>query len=77
VSEPLAQLAARDEFVAYDAKSGKQLWRFHTDAAVSGPPVAYTIDGREYIAVVAGGDVLIGNKPGDSVYVFALPKSSG
>jgi alcohol dehydrogenase (cytochrome c) len=66
-----------DEFVAYDAKTGKRLWRFHTDAGVSGPPVAYMIDGREYIAVVAGGNALIGDKPGDSVYAFALPKSGG
>jgi hypothetical protein len=40
------------------------LWRFQTGAAISGPPISYALDGRQYIAVAAGPTML----------TFALPK---
>lgn len=39
---------------AYDAKSGKVLWEYKTNSGVISPPSSYTIDGKQYIAVVAG-----------------------
>ena len=41
---------------ALDAKSGKRLWQFQVGAA-GGPPLAYEIDGQEYIATIAGAGV--------------------
>jgi len=43
---------------ALDARTGKVLWKFQTGANVSAPPISYALDGKQYIAVVAGGAVL-------------------
>ncbi|MGH7189758.1 MAG: pyrroloquinoline quinone-dependent dehydrogenase, partial [Acetobacteraceae bacterium] len=61
-------------FDAIDAKSGKILWRFQTGAGISAAPIAYELDGREYVAVQSGGNTLLGTSPGDDVIVFALPQ---
>ncbi len=47
---------ARDrQFSAYDSASGKVLWQIGLNASPSSSPIAYSEDGKEYIAVVAGG----------------------
>jgi len=60
-------------FNAYDAKSGKKLWSFNCGAGVNAPPVSYTVKGKQYIAVAAGGNTQLDFKRGNSVFVFALP----
>jgi alcohol dehydrogenase (cytochrome c)/quinohemoprotein ethanol dehydrogenase len=45
---------ADEEMVAYDAKTGDRLWSMPTQTGVVAPPVTYSIDGEQYIAVVAG-----------------------
>ena len=37
-----------------DAATGEEVWRFQTGAAISSSPIAYEIDGEQYIAVYAG-----------------------
>ncbi|MGH7069157.1 MAG: pyrroloquinoline quinone-dependent dehydrogenase [Acetobacteraceae bacterium] len=61
-------------FDAMDAKTGKILWQFQTGAGISAAPIAYELDGREYVAVQSGGNALLGTPPGDDVIVFALPE---
>ena len=39
---------------AFDAKSGKVLWEFPLNSTAISPPVSYEIDGKQYIAIVAG-----------------------
>lgn len=41
-------------FRAYDAKSGKLLWEFPTPSGIISPPSSFSIDGKQYIAVVSG-----------------------
>ena len=41
-------------FRAFDARSGKLLWQQRTNSGVTGVPVSYEVDGRQYIAVVSG-----------------------
>jgi alcohol dehydrogenase (cytochrome c) len=60
-------------FRAFDAKNGKKLWEYQTGAGVNAPPVSYTVGGKQYIAVAAGGNNQIDAKRGNSVVVFALP----
>jgi PQQ-dependent dehydrogenase (methanol/ethanol family) len=60
-------------FNAYDAKSGKKLWSYQCGAGVNAPPVSYEINGKQYIAVAAGGNTQLDFKRGNSVFVFALP----
>jgi PQQ-dependent dehydrogenase (methanol/ethanol family) len=38
-----------------DARTGRELWRFQTGAAISSSPVMYEVDGQQYLAVYAGG----------------------
>src|SRR6266705_978705 len=60
-------------FKALDAKSGKLLWQYQAGAGVNAPPVSYTVKGKQYVAVAAGGNTQIDFKRGNSVVVFALP----
>jgi len=60
-------------FNAYDAKTGKQLWTFQAGAGCNAPPVTYTVDGKQYVAVACGGNFQLGYPLGDAVLVFALP----
>ena len=60
-------------FRAFDAKSGKKLWEYQTGAGVNAPAVSYSVNGKQYVAVAAGGNNQIDAKRGNSVVVFALP----
>ena len=66
--------AGKGVFSAFDSSSGAQLWSVQCDAGVNAPPITYAIDGRQYIAVAAGGSALFGFKQGDALRVFALPR---
>lgn len=43
------------QFFALDAENGKLLWQTRLAGDVSGAPVAFQVDGRQYIAIAAGG----------------------
>ena len=76
------------KFHALDAASGKMLWDFPTSSGILAPPTSFSIDGKQYIAVLSGwgGDsrgmqanlnrLFPGEFPevpeGGSVWVFAL-----
>ncbi len=64
---------ANGYFRAFDAKNGKKLWEYQTGAGVNAPAVSYTVNGKQYVAVAAGGNNQIDAKRGNSVVVFALP----
>ena len=73
---------------AFDANNGKLLWEFPTSSGILAPPTSFTIDGKQYIAVLSGwcGDsrgmegtlnrLFPGDYPevpeGGSVWVFAV-----
>lgn len=40
--------------VAYDARSGKQLWNFQTGAPVVAPPISWAVGGKQYVTVITG-----------------------
>jgi PQQ-dependent dehydrogenase (methanol/ethanol family) len=42
------------EFNAYNASSGEKLWSFPAQTGVVAPPVTYSINGEQYVAVLAG-----------------------
>jgi alcohol dehydrogenase (cytochrome c) len=39
---------------AFDAKNGKLLWESPTPSGILAPPTSFTVDGKQYIAVVSG-----------------------
>lgn len=59
-------------FNAYDAATGEKLWQYKSEYGVNAPPVSYAINGKQYIAVAAGGNSLFGYKTGDEILVFSL-----
>jgi quinohemoprotein ethanol dehydrogenase len=48
------QGTATEQFAAYSADSGKQLWSFPTQSGIIAAPMTYSIDGEQYVAVLAG-----------------------
>ena len=59
-------------FKAYDANDGKVLWQFQAGAGVNAPPSSYTVDGKQYIVVGAGGNTQIDFKRGNNVIAFTV-----
>ena len=56
-----------------DLKDGKELWKFQTGAGVHSSPIAYEVDGEQYVAVFAGGNFYLYNSPrGDNLWAFKL-----
>jgi quinohemoprotein ethanol dehydrogenase len=41
-------------FEAYDAKTGKELWKFDAGLGIIGAPMSYSIDGRQYVSILVG-----------------------
>ena len=75
-------------FFALDAESGALLWERRLNGDISGAPVTFTVGGRQYLAVGAGGrigqttsyarltDTRIPQGTG-VIWVFALPPATG
>ncbi len=40
--------------IAYDAKTGDEVWSYKTVAPVVAPPIAYSVDGKQYVTVLTG-----------------------
>ena len=60
------------QFKAYDSKTGNVLWNFQAGAGVNAPPSSYTVDGKQYIVVGAGGNVQLNYKRGNNIIAFTL-----
>ena len=63
--------------VAYDADTLQEAWSFSLGTPITAPPMSYSVDGKQYIAVVAGGEVnqrgAVLYQPSAFVAVFGLP----
>ena len=57
----------RGRFLAYDAKTGKELWKFQTGSGINASPITYELDGKQYVAVLSG----LG---GDPSFYYSAPK---
>ena len=59
-------------FRAYDAENGDVLWSFFAGAGVNAPPASYSVDGKQYIVVGAGGNTQLDFKRGNNIIAFAV-----
>jgi alcohol dehydrogenase (cytochrome c) len=59
-------------FKAYDSGTGAILWSFQAGAGVNAPPSSYSVDGKQYIVVAAGGNVQLDYKRGNNIIAFTL-----
>jgi alcohol dehydrogenase (cytochrome c) len=72
-------------FHAYDAASGKELWQARLNDASGSSPIAYSVDGKQYVAITVGPGVHASSfaallpelksppTRGAAVWVFSLP----
>jgi alcohol dehydrogenase (cytochrome c) len=63
-------------FDAFNAKTGQKVWRYNLGAGVNAPPISYEVNGRQYIAVAAGGNFQLNYPRGDAIALFALPEET-
>jgi alcohol dehydrogenase (cytochrome c) len=70
-------------FRAFDHETGKVLWEINLGSSVTGFPITYAVNGRQYVAVSTGvagtaGGLLrltpeLRPSTGNNIFVFALP----
>ena len=75
---------ANGRFRAFDQETGAVLWEVNLGSPVSGFPISYAVDGRQFIAVSTGGAATTPSflqltpelRPsnGNNIFVFALPE---
>jgi alcohol dehydrogenase (cytochrome c) len=53
--------------IAFDARSGKELWHMQTGGSIASSPLSYAIDGKQYVVIPSG----------DALFAFGLPASLG
>ena len=61
--------------MALDSDTGLPLWEFQTGAGLNSPASVFEHAGVQYVAVLSGGNTLIGSARGDSVWLFSLEGS--
>jgi alcohol dehydrogenase (cytochrome c) len=72
---------ANGRFRAFDQKTGKVLWEMNLGASVTGYPITYTVNGKQYLAVSTSRpnaqmlsltpELRVANS--NQMFVFALP----
>jgi len=66
--------AAIDQYLrAFDIETGQELWKYQLPAGGQAIPMSYSLHGKQYIVIAAGGHGKLQTKQGDYVLTFALP----
>ena len=55
--------SADGNLIALDSRTGRLLWHYQTGAHIVSSPIAYAVDGRQYITIAAQ----------SALFTFALP----
>jgi quinoprotein glucose dehydrogenase len=58
---------------AFDADTGRELWKFELPAGGQATPMTYSVNGKQFVVIASGGHGKLGTKQGDSVVAFPLP----
>ena len=74
--------APTGELLAFDARTGRVLWRYQTGSGIHGNPITYSVNGTQYVAVPSGwggwvkgfAPELLGASRGSALFAFALPE---
>ena len=74
---------ANGRFRAFDQETGEVLWEINLGSPVTGFPITYAVDGRQYVAVSTGSAATASGfigltrelrpSAGNTFFVFALP----
>jgi len=63
-------------FRAFDIETGDMLWAGDLPAAGNATPMTYSINGRQYVVIAAGGHAKFNSRRSDCLVAFALPPAS-
>jgi quinoprotein glucose dehydrogenase len=67
--------AAMDNYLrAFEAATGKELWRGRLPAGGQATPMTYVWKGRQYVVIAAGGHSKSDTRRGDELVAYALPQ---
>jgi quinoprotein glucose dehydrogenase len=58
---------------AFEEGSGKEIWSYELPAGGQATPMTYTLNGKQYVVIAAGGHGKFDTKQGDYLLAFALP----
>ena len=61
-----------EKFRAFDKATGEVLWEHKLPAGGYATPATYSVNGKQYVVIAAGGAGKLGTKAGDSFVVFSL-----
>ncbi len=56
---------------ALDSHNGERLWQFQADSGMNAPASTFEYEGRQYLAIFAGGTLFGRGKKGDSLWLFS------
>jgi alcohol dehydrogenase (cytochrome c) len=60
------------QFFALHSETGELLWQLRLNGDISGAPITFEHDGKQYVVALSAGNALIGSAKGDSVWLFGL-----
>ena len=58
---------------AFDSDTGAEVWSLELPAGGQATPMTYTLNGKQYLVIAAGGHGKLSTKQGDYVLAFTLP----
>ncbi len=61
-----------EKFRAFDSETGERLWQHRLPAGGYATPCTYSVDGKQYVAIAAGGGGKPRTESGDQFVAFAL-----
>ncbi|MGE0129740.1 MAG: pyrroloquinoline quinone-dependent dehydrogenase [Blastocatellales bacterium] len=62
-----------DKLRAFDVETGKVIWEGQLPASAQAAPMTYSVNGKQFVVISAGGHGKLGTKTGDHVVAFTLP----
>ncbi len=66
--------ATQDNYIrAFNVSNGEQLWEARLPAGGQATPMTYSVNGKQYVVIMAGGHGSFGTKMGDYLVAYALP----
>ena len=64
----------QDNYIrAFNVSNGDELWKARLPAGGQATPMTYSINGKQYVVIMAGGHGSFGTKMGDYLIAYALP----
>ena len=67
--------AAEHKLRIFQTETGREIWSTDLPVAAMSTPMSYQLEDKQYIAVLAGGNDMLGMERGDYVIAYGLKGS--